>query len=72
MSGNNRLYPPASARPDQSYPIRGSRAWTRRVLELFDRDRMEDFEELCILMGVPSVPRQGVEHPSGSNTSGHS
>lgn len=32
----------------------GSQEWTKRVLELIDRDCMDDFEELCELMGVPT------------------
>lgn len=34
-------------------PIRGSREWTQRVLELMNRDCMADFAELCELVGVP-------------------
>jgi len=40
-----------------SQPIRGSREWTERVLELIKRDCMDDFEELCELMGLsPNDP----------------
>jgi len=39
-----------------SKAVRGSQEWTKRVLELIDRDCMSDFEELCELMGVPVMP----------------
>ena len=60
-NNNNNLYSPPSARPHQSCPVRGSRAWSERVLELFDRDRMDDLEELCVLMGVNPVSCQEAE-----------
>lgn len=46
---------PACACADQPHPPRGSRAWAERVLELFDRDCMDDLAELYTLMGVPSA-----------------
>lgn len=57
MSGEER-FPGSSPDQYQSHPIRGSRAWAKRVLELIDRDRIEDFEELCVLMDVPSAIRE--------------
>ena len=66
MSGNHDFSCPASPRPD--HPIRGSRQWTIRVLELFDRDCMDDLEELCALVGVPVVSRQKAEYPQRPNT----
>ena len=59
MSSEKRTL--ACACVDQSYPPRGSRAWAKRVLELFDRDCMGDLEELCVLMGVPSATREDTE-----------
>ncbi len=32
--------------------VRGSPEWTARVIELLRRDRLDDVEELCRLMGV--------------------
>lgn len=61
MRANNNLCPTASAGSDRTFPIRGSRDWTKRVLELLDRDCMDDFEELCVLLGITPVPPQQVE-----------
>jgi hypothetical protein len=33
-------------------PMRGSPEWTARATELIQRDRLEDFDELCRLMGA--------------------
>jgi hypothetical protein len=33
-------------------PMRGSPEWTARATELMQRDRLEDFDELCRLMGA--------------------
>ena len=65
MIANTNLHP-RDARPNNSYPTRGSRAWTERVLELFDRNCMDDFEELCVLMGAASGHE--AEHPPRLNT----
>ncbi len=37
---------------DLVVPVRGSRDWSSRVLAIIDRDCMDDFDELCRLMGV--------------------
>lgn len=34
-------------------PVRGALKWTTRVLELIDRDRMDDFEERHEPMSIP-------------------
>ncbi|MBI3701250.1 MAG: hypothetical protein HY242_12495 [Afipia sp.] len=38
--------------PRDSLPARGSPQWSERVLDIFERDCIDDFEELCLLMGV--------------------
>jgi hypothetical protein len=48
------IYSRGSSTPSiPTKPVRGSQEWTKRVLELIDRDCINDFEELCELMGVP-------------------
>lgn len=37
---------------DSTMPAIGSPEWSMRVLDIIDRDCMEDFDELCLLMGV--------------------
>ena len=46
--------------------IRGSQEWTQRVLELINRDCMDDFAELCELMGVPLTKTGGGQTASGA------
>ena len=50
----------------QPDPPRGSRAWGERVLEMFNRDRMEDLEELYALIGVPSATWEDSADPPGT------
>jgi len=47
-----------SKRSDPACAVLGSREWSERVLELIERDCMDDFEELCVLMGVPTEAHQ--------------
>lgn len=47
-------------------PVCGSQEWTKRVLELFARDCMNDFEELCELVGVP---RKAMTNPTNDEQS---
>jgi len=46
-------YLAAPTRATPTKHVRGSQEWTKRVVELTERNCMNDFEELCELMGVP-------------------
>jgi hypothetical protein len=37
-------------------PARGSPEWSARVTKLISRNRPDDFDELCRLMGVDEIP----------------
>lgn len=55
MNGSDGDFPQQTS-PERLYPVRGSKAWAERVLQLFERDCMDDFQELCVLMGVNVTP----------------
>ncbi len=66
MSGNDIDFPQQTC-PEQLYPARGSQAWAERVLQLFERDCMDDFQELCVLMGVSVTPVSSPEAEYSTN-----